>query len=50
HAADLIHEAAQAIARRATVRELAGLVHVHPTLAETLEEAYKRATHALAGP
>ncbi|MFS8882076.1 dihydrolipoyl dehydrogenase [Synechococcus sp. R55.3] len=49
HAADLIHEAAQAIARRATVRELAGLVHVHPTLAETLEEAYKRATHALAG-
>jgi dihydrolipoamide dehydrogenase len=47
HAADLIHEAAQAIARRATVQELARLVHVHPTLAETLEEAYRRAAHSL---
>ena len=43
HAADLIHEASQAIARRATVQELAKLVHVHPTYAETLDEAYKRA-------
>ncbi|MEN9231859.1 MAG: dihydrolipoyl dehydrogenase [Thermostichus sp. DG02_5_bins_236] len=47
HAADLIHEAAQAIARRASVKELATLVHVHPTLAETLDEAYKRAAHSL---
>ncbi len=47
HAADLIHESAQAIARRATVQELATLVHVHPTLAETLDEAYKRAAHGL---
>ncbi len=46
HAADLIHEAAQAIARRATVQDLAKLVHVHPTLAETLDEAYKRAAHS----
>ncbi|MDX2272771.1 MAG: dihydrolipoyl dehydrogenase [Cyanobacteriota bacterium] len=46
HAADLIHEAAQGISRRATVTELATLVHVHPTLAETLDEAYKRAAHA----
>ncbi len=48
HAADLIHEAAQAIAKRASVTELAKLVHVHPTLAETLDEAYKRAAHSLA--
>ncbi|NJK63476.1 MAG: dihydrolipoyl dehydrogenase [Synechococcaceae cyanobacterium SM2_3_1] len=47
HAADLIHEAAQAMARRATVSELASLVHVHPTLAETLDEAYKRASHTV---
>ncbi len=47
HAADLIHEAAQAIARRSSVQELAKLVHVHPTLAETLDEAYKRAAHAV---
>jgi dihydrolipoamide dehydrogenase len=45
HAADLIHEASQAIAKRASVQELATLVHVHPTLAETLDEAYKRAAH-----
>ncbi|MEN9205143.1 MAG: dihydrolipoyl dehydrogenase [Thermostichales cyanobacterium SZTDM-1c_bins_54] len=46
HAADLIHEASQAIARRAKVQELAQLVHVHPTYAETLDEAFKRAAAA----
>ena len=45
HAADLIHEASQAIADRQTVDKLATLVHTHPTLAETLEEAYHRAAH-----
>jgi dihydrolipoamide dehydrogenase len=48
HAADLIHEASQAIARRCSVKQLSTLVHVHPTLAETLDEAYKRAAHSLA--
>ena len=47
HAADLIHEASQAVAKRATVQELATLVHTHPTLAETLEEAYHRAAKAV---
>ncbi|MEO1131154.1 MAG: dihydrolipoyl dehydrogenase [Cyanobacteria bacterium J06639_1] len=47
HAADLIHEASQAIAERASVKDLAKLVHTHPTLAETLDEAYKRAAHAV---
>ncbi len=46
HAADMIHEASQAIARRASVHELAQLVHTHPTLSETLDEAYKRAAFA----
>jgi len=43
HAADLIHEASNAIAQGASVRELAFLVHTHPTLSEVLDEAYKRA-------
>ncbi|WP_017323871.1 dihydrolipoyl dehydrogenase [Synechococcus sp. PCC 7336] len=43
HAADLIHEASQAIAKRDTVQHLATLIHTHPTLAETLGEAYHRA-------
>lgn len=47
HAADLIHEASQAIAKRDGVKALAQLVHTHPTLAETLDEAYKRAAHSL---
>ncbi|MBD2100903.1 dihydrolipoyl dehydrogenase [Leptolyngbya sp. FACHB-261] len=46
HAADMIHEASAAIARRASVHELAQLVHTHPTLSETLDEAYKRAAFA----
>jgi dihydrolipoamide dehydrogenase len=46
HASDLIHEAASAIAARRTIQELAFLVHAHPTLAEVLEDAYKRAAGA----
>ncbi|GAB4211761.1 MAG: dihydrolipoyl dehydrogenase [Synechococcales cyanobacterium] len=49
HAADLIHEASQAITRRATVTELAKLVHVHPTYSETLDEAFKRAAAQVVG-
>lgn len=43
HAADLIQEAANAIAARQSVNELAFSVHTHPTLSEVLDEAYKRA-------
>lgn len=43
HAADLIQEAANAIAERRTVRDLSFYVHTHPTLSEVLDEAFKRA-------
>lgn len=43
HAADLIQEAANAIAQRNSVNTLAFQVHTHPTLSEVLDEAYKRA-------
>lgn len=43
HASDLIQEAANAIAQRDTVHNLAFRVHTHPTLSEVLDEAYKRA-------
>ncbi|PSP30955.1 MAG: dihydrolipoyl dehydrogenase [Cyanobacteria bacterium SW_4_48_29] len=43
HASDLIHEAANAIAERQSVQNLAFKVHTHPTLSEVLDEAYKRA-------
>ena len=43
HAADLIQEAANAIAQRRSVHDLAYIVHTHPTLSEVLDEAYKRA-------
>jgi len=46
HASDLIQEAANAIAQRRSVQELAFLVHTHPTLSEVLDEAYKRAVSA----
>ena len=42
HAADLIQEAANAIAERRSVQTLAFNVHTHPTLSEVLDEAYKR--------
>jgi dihydrolipoamide dehydrogenase len=43
HASDLIQEAANAIAKRQSVHDLAFLVHAHPTLSEVLDEAFKRA-------
>jgi dihydrolipoamide dehydrogenase len=43
HASDLIQEAANAIAQRQSVRDLAFNIHTHPTLSEVLDEAYKRA-------
>jgi dihydrolipoamide dehydrogenase len=43
HASDLIQEAANAIAARKSVHDLAFNVHTHPTLSEVLDEAYKRA-------
>ena len=48
HAADLIQEIANAVARRQGVRELATEVHTHPTLSELVEAAYKQAAMALA--
>ncbi|MFN9630381.1 MAG: dihydrolipoyl dehydrogenase [Cyanobacteriota bacterium] len=49
HAADLIQEIANAVARRQGVRELATEVHTHPTLSEVVEAAYKQAAMALTG-
>jgi dihydrolipoamide dehydrogenase len=39
HAADLIHEATLAMQVGATVAQVAGMIHAHPTLAEGLMEA-----------
>lgn len=39
HAADLVHEAAFAMQMGATVEQMAGMIHAHPTLAEGLMEA-----------
>ncbi|MEB3322842.1 MAG: dihydrolipoyl dehydrogenase [Synechococcaceae cyanobacterium] len=50
HAADLIQEIANAVARRQGVRQLAGEVHTHPTLSEVVEVAYKQAAMQLAAP
>ena len=47
HASDLIQEAANAIAQRQSVQNLAFNVHTHPTLSEVLDEAYKRADVAV---
>jgi len=43
HASDLIQEAANAIANKESVQNLAFNIHTHPTLSEVLDEAYKRA-------
>lgn len=43
HAADLIQECANAVARGVTVDELAFCVHTHPTLSEVIDEAMKGA-------
>lgn len=49
HAADLIQEIANAVARRQSVKQLALEVHTHPTLSEVVEVAYKQAALAVAG-
>ena len=41
HAADLIHEASNAIALGQTVQQLKFVVHAHPTLAEVVDEVFK---------
>jgi len=48
HAADLIQEIANAVARRQSVKQLANEVHTHPTLSEVVEVAYKQAAMAVA--
>ena len=47
HAADLIQEIANAVARRQSVTQLANEVHTHPTLSEVVEVAYKQAASAV---
>jgi dihydrolipoamide dehydrogenase len=48
HASDLIQEAANAIAGRQTVQQMAKITHAHPTLSEVLDDAFKRAVGAAA--
>jgi len=43
HAADLIHEASNAIATGQTIQDLKFNVHAHPTLSEVLDELFKAA-------
>ncbi|KAL0457477.1 UNVERIFIED_CONTAM: Dihydrolipoyl dehydrogenase 2, chloroplastic [Sesamum latifolium] len=43
HAADLIHEASNAIALGTRVQDIKFAVHAHPTLSEVLDELYKLA-------
>ncbi len=50
HAADLIQEVANALARRLSVDDLAKEVHTHPTLSEVVEVAYKQASIQLQKP
>jgi dihydrolipoamide dehydrogenase len=47
HAADLIQEIANAVARRQSVKQLVNEVHTHPTLSEVVEVAYKQAAMAV---
>ena len=47
HAADLIQEVSNAMARRQTVFQLSSEVHTHPTLSEVIEVAYKQAVSQL---
>lgn len=39
HASDLIHEAALALHKSLTVKDISHMIHAHPTLAETFHEA-----------
>ena len=41
HAADLVHEAALAMQLNAKARDVAGMIHAHPTHAEALMEAFE---------
>ena len=41
HAADLIQECANALSAKTTVRQIAMMVHTHPTLSEVLDAAFK---------
>ncbi|KAL8171110.1 hypothetical protein V2J09_022914 [Rumex salicifolius] len=43
HAADLIHEASNAIALGTRIQDIKLAVHAHPTLSEVLEELYRAA-------
>ena len=47
HAADLIQEVANSVARRQSVKQLSTEVHTHPTLSEVVEVAYKTAAGQL---
>jgi len=47
HAADLIQEIANAIARNQDVIQLSSEIHTHPTLSEVVEVAYKQAAAQL---
>ena len=47
HAADLIQEVANAVARRQSVVTLSREVHTHPTLSEVVEVAYRQAAATL---
>jgi dihydrolipoamide dehydrogenase len=49
HAADLIQECANAMARGTTVSELAFCTHTHPTLSEVVDDAFKSAAGIGAG-
>ena len=48
HAADMIHEASNAIATGQTIQDLKFNVHAHPTLSEVLDEVFKHAKVAVA--
>lgn len=43
HAADLIHEASNAIALGTRIQDIKLAVHAHPTLSEVLDELFKAA-------
>lgn len=45
HATDLVHEAALAIKFGATARDIATMVHAHPTLSEAVMEAASDVHH-----
>ncbi|GAA0175371.1 oxidoreductase [Lithospermum erythrorhizon] len=47
HAADLIHEASNAIAMGSRIQDIKFAVHAHPTLSEVLDELFKSAKVAV---